>query len=489
MSDPGAPGAAERLHPYFLLSGLGGSLRGMAGGYAALGYLAATGRLQTALIGAAVLLVVMAAGLLLYWRRFEYRVGAQEIRIDSGIINRTHRSIPFDRVQDVDISQGPVARLLGIASVKFETGGSAGGNGEDGVLHAIALERAEDLRRLVRASRSAAETATQDPVEAAEQPPIYAMDGRRLLLGGVFNFSLALFGGLAGLTQTMGDVIGFDPLSRRFWRSTLNRGDPLARYIAAHAGAAAVAGVLVLVVIGIGTGIVRSFVRDYGFRLERAATGLRRRRGLITRTDVTLSVKRVQAAIIGSGPVRDRFGWRDLKLQSLARDEGGGGDHVVAPLANDDEVAAILAELEWRPVATDLEWAGVSRAYVWVFALGLSPLLLVAAVESFVSPWLGLAIVAVLAALVIGRWLAWRRTRYALDDDRLLVSSGWWRRRLVILPLARIQSSDIAENFLSRRFGTATLRLGVAGGSGFSAHMIPALPRETARALRRELLV
>lgn len=489
MAGEAAPGAAERLHPFFLLSGLAGSLRGMAGGYAALGYLAATGRTRTALIGAAVLLVLMAGGLLLYWRRFEFRVGAREIRIDSGILNRTHRSIPFDRVQDVDISQGPLARLLRIATVKFETGGSAGGNGDDGVLHAIALDRAEELRRLVRASRLADEPAAGDQDVPARQAAIFTMDGRRLLLAGLFNFSLALFGGLAGLTQSMGDVIGFDPLSRNFWRSTLSRGDPLARLIAANAAAAALAGIAVLVLIGLGSGVVRTVLRDYGFRLERAATGLRRRRGLLTRTDVTLAVRRVQAAIIGSGPVRDRFGWRDLRLQSLARDEGGGGDHLVAPLARDGEIAAILGELGWRPLPAEPGWQGVSRSYVLAFALALSPLLLLAAVQALVAPLIGLAIAAALPLLVAGRWLAWRRTRYALDDDRLLVASGWWRRRLVILPLARIQSSDIAESFVSRRFGTATLRLGVAGGSGFSAHVIPALPGETARALRRQLLV
>ena len=116
----------------------------MAGGYAVIGYLAVSGRMQTALIGAVLLILFMAAGLFLYWRRFEYRVGENEIRIDSGILNRTHRSIPFGRIQDVDITQGPVARLLGLARVKFETGGSAGE--EEGVLQAILLERAQELR-------------------------------------------------------------------------------------------------------------------------------------------------------------------------------------------------------------------------------------------------------------------------------------------------------------------------------------------------------
>src|SRR5919107_1911987 len=94
--------------------------------------------------GAAELFVFVAVWLLLYWRRFEFRVGPSEIRIDSGILSRTHRSIPFDRIQDVDISQGPVARLLDIAKVKFETGGSAGGGEDEGVLHAIPLARAQE---------------------------------------------------------------------------------------------------------------------------------------------------------------------------------------------------------------------------------------------------------------------------------------------------------------------------------------------------------
>ena len=59
----------------------------------------------------------------------------------------------------------------------------------------------------------------------------------------------------------------------------------------------------------------------------------------------------------------------------------------------------------------------------------------------------------------------------------------------MILPIARIQSIDLTENFVTRWFGTSTLSFGVAGGSGFSAHVIPALPRETARALREQLLV
>jgi putative membrane protein len=494
MSEPTSPddravGPPEHLHPLFLLSGLTRSLRSLGGAYALIAWLAFTRGLWVAVLAAFALLLFGLVGVVIYWSRFEFRVGEDEIRIDHGIVSRTHRSIPFDRIQDVDITQGPLQRLLGLAKVTFETGGgSAGRHAEEGALQTITLERAEQIRTLVRSRGLRAAVA---PAESAAQSvadePVYAMSFSRLLLAGVFNFSLAVLGVLFGLTQTVGDTAGFDPLSESFWRDMLSAGDPVARYAEEHRLAAAVAGALLLVLIGLATGIVRTIIREFGFRLDRSDVGLRRRRGLFTRTDVTLPVRRAQAVVVDTGPVRDRFGWRELKLQSLASDEQGKGNHVLAPLATDGEVNAILAQLGWRRLAVSAPWRRISLAYVSAFAIALSPLFLLASVQAlFVWP-LAVAYVAGLLAVIALRWLAWRRTAFALVGDRLLVRAGWWRRTITILPIARIQSIDLSENFITRWFGTASLRFGVAGG-GSGGHTIPANPRAEARELRDELL-
>lgn len=489
MADDRAVGPPQRLHPLFLVTGLGRSLRGLAGGYAAIGYLAVSGRLNFAIAGAVVMLVGLLVSVLIYWLRFEYRIGESEIRIDSGLVSRTHRSIPFDRIQDVDIAQGPLARLLGIARVKFETGGATQDGNDEGVLQAIPIDRAEEIRSLIRA-RSVRLSVGIEAVERAEAetPAIYAMPLRRVLLAGLFNFSLAIFAGLIGLTQTFGDVMGFDPLNRRFWQDLLSAGSPLADYILDHRIAAAGAGLFLLLAVGLATGIVRTLLREYGFRLDRTAAGLRRRRGLLTRTDVTLPARRAQAAILATGPVRDRFGWLEVRLQSLASDEGGKGDHVVAPLASGDEAAAILANLNWRPLPDGIAWNRVSPGHIAVLAIGLSPLLLAAVIQWFFLPSAGLALLGTYGLALAVRWLAWKRTAWSLDGDRLLVRRGWWRRRTVILPVDRIQSIDISETALHRRLGIANLAFGVAGGSGLSAHRLQALGDETARQLRRQLL-
>jgi putative membrane protein len=288
MSTVGVAGSApmlgppERLHPMFLLTGLGATVRGAWGMLAVLIWMASQGRWWLVALIAVGSLVVSIGGLLIQWLRLEYRVGEHEIRIDSGLFERNSRAIPFDRIQDVDIEQGPVQRLLGLAQVRFETGAAAGG-ANDGTLHTISLERAEALRKLVRANRTRV-SALAPAMPVTEGEPLFAMSNRRLIVAGLFNFSLAVLAGLFGLSQTVGDVAGFDPFSRRFWNQALALSAPLQAYFLAHQIVVVVAGAVVLLAIGSATGIVRTVLRDYGFRLDRVARALRRRRGLLTLT-------------------------------------------------------------------------------------------------------------------------------------------------------------------------------------------------------------
>ena len=501
-------GPPERLHPISILSSLGASIRGMWGLFAAGGYFAIQGNWDMALAAIAIWLVFSIGAAVIRWRKLEFRVGANEIRIDSGYLNRRHRSIPFDRVQDVTIEQGPLARALGLARVRFETGGGSSPveGGDEGALDAVPLGRAAEIRELVRARRGLAASAITEETEQAE--PIYAMDLRRVLLAGVFNFSLAIVGAIIGASQTFGDVIGFDPFSRAFWNAMLSASEPLQRFVLANQLVVAVAGSILLLLIGLGTGVARTLLRDYGFRLDRTETGLRRRRGLLTVTDVVLPARRAQAAVIASGPVRERFGWHELKLQSLAKELGGKDDHVVAPLANGDEVDGVLESIDWSAVGTQ-QWQRVSRAYVLGLLLALSPFLLLTgafallpvlvpfladpSIKTAIADGFGPALYLngipflALSLVVLFRFLAWRRYAFALDGDRLLVRSGWWRRRIRILPIRNVQSVDYLQSFIDRRLRTANLEIGVAGG-GLTGHGIKALPSKTARELREQLL-
>lgn len=485
LAEPAETAPAERLHPLYLLTGLGKVARNAWGLLAGGAILALRDQAGLAILLFAGFVLLSMISLLVRWLTFEYRVGGHEIRVDQGLLSRSSRAIPFDRVTDVDIEQGPLHRLFGLARLRIETGASGAAAAEEGVLEAVALSRAEAIREHVRARRRMASA----PVEIAEQgEPLFAMDPRRVATLGLFNFSLAVIAALFGASQTVGELIGFDPFSRVFWADLLARTGPLRDYVVAHRAVAIAGGTALLALIGIATGLARTWLREHGFRLDRTETGFRRRRGLLTLTDVTIPARRVQAAILATGPVRRAFGWFALKFQSLAMD-GKQGDHVVAPLARLDEVAAVQASLG-RPLAPadPAAWRPIARGHVVSAAAVLGPAILLALAAGLMFDPLNLIVAAGLGVALGARWLDWRRARYALADGHLFIDSGWWRQRRAIIPVARIQTIDLAESFWTRAFRFCRLRLGIAGGTILAGYSVDALGRAEAEGLRARLL-
>jgi len=424
----------------------------------------------------------------LAWLRTHYHIGDDDIRIERGIISRTTRSIPYDRIQDVSIEQKPLARLMGLGEVKFETGG---GEGEDAKLSFVSVEEAERLRETIRARKtdSAPTVGGSNTIAETDSLPVFTMPLQRLLTLGVYSFSLVIFAILGGLAQQFDFLLPGDVWDVRRWIGMAEENGVDIRHIdrTVQIGGA-VAALAALVGIGVATGIVRTVVRDYGFRLDRTAKGFRRRRGLLTLTDVVMPVARVQTAVIETGPIRVRSGWHALKFVSLAQESKEEGDHMVAPLATLDEIAPIMAVAGIDPPAADsLFRRGPLR---WWFGgiILLALAMAIATVATITFPgapfrhagWM-LAVPLIFLPMV---WLQWRHSGWLVDDRQLYARENWWNRRLTIAPQVRVQSTKISQGPIARLFGLVTLHFGIAGGT----LRFVALRPDEARAIRDQVM-
>lgn len=424
----------------------------------------------------------------LAWLRTHYHIGDDDIRIERGIISRTTRSIPYDRIQDVSIEQKPLARLMGLGEVKFETGG---GEGEDAKLSFVSVGEAERLRETIRARKtdSAPTVGGSNTIAETDSLPVFTMPLQRLLTLGVYSFSLVIFAILGGLAQQFDFLLPGDVWDVRRWIGMAEENGVDIRHIdrTVQIGGA-VAALAALVGIGVATGIVRTVVRDYGFRLDRTAKGFRRRRGLLTLTDVVMPVARVQTAVIETGPIRVRSGWHALKFVSLAQESKEEGDHMVAPLATLDEIAPIMAVAAIDPPAADsLFRRGPLR---WWFGgiILLALAMAIATVATITFPgapfrhagWM-LAVPLIFLPMA---WLQWRHSGWLVDDRQLYARENWWNRRLTIAPQVRVQSTKISQGPIARLFGLVTLHFGIAGGT----LRFVALRPDEARAIRDQVM-
>jgi uncharacterized protein len=58
------------------------------------------------------------------WRAWAYREGEDELDIRHGRLVRVRTVVPFARVQHIDVSEGPVERNLGLATLILHTAGT-----------------------------------------------------------------------------------------------------------------------------------------------------------------------------------------------------------------------------------------------------------------------------------------------------------------------------------------------------------------------------
>jgi putative membrane protein len=417
----------------------------------------------------------------LAWSRFRYGVGEQEIVIERGILNRTRRVIPFDRVQDVDIERALLARIFGLAKVNIETG--AGGK-DEGSLDSVTIAEAARLREAVRAFRRGEAPPSEEAEEASAIPGgriLFEMSVSRVLLFGLFNFSLIYIAGLFALLQTFDSLLPFDIYDPARWVGLV--GD----YLPQRFTIGAIAAVMFLaILLGIFAGIARTMAQDFGFRLSREGDRFRRERGLFTRTEAVIARKRVQLAQVRTGPIRRWFGWFGLSFQTLGAGTDASGNQPAAPFARREEIEQLLSEVDRFRLPSPSELILVSRRHI---VRSLAPLLLpLLAILAASFRWPAALLLLATLPLLAGVALLQRRFhRYGLVEDLLFVQRHVWAQRLWVVPLGNVQAMSISRSWLQRRLGLSTLSLDTAGAPALYYPRIVDIRDATARVLQADI--
>jgi membrane protein YdbS with pleckstrin-like domain len=86
------------------------------------------------------------------YKNWKYELTKDSLKIEKGVIVKKYKSIPYERIQNVDITRGVLARIIGFSTVDIQTAGysvynSQGGAGmSEGHLPAVSIDQAEKIR-------------------------------------------------------------------------------------------------------------------------------------------------------------------------------------------------------------------------------------------------------------------------------------------------------------------------------------------------------
>lgn len=99
----------------------------------------------------------------LSYNAYKFELAEEAFKKEHGVIWKRYVSIPYERIQNIDIHRGIIARILGLSDLMIQTAGYSGisysrygsiGRDPEGRLPALSKERAEEIREeLIRRAK------------------------------------------------------------------------------------------------------------------------------------------------------------------------------------------------------------------------------------------------------------------------------------------------------------------------------------------------
>ncbi|MFI8633312.1 PH domain-containing protein [Microbacterium sp. NPDC077663] len=386
-----------------------------------------------AIIVVVVGLIVLLALFWTAWRFHTFRITGDEVEVRSGVLFRTHRRAPLDRVQGVNLTRPALARLVGLAKLEVVGAGLDANVKLEYLSTADAETVRGDILRLASGHRTkdaaARQAASGAPLtsrvtagiseiidgvdeDGAEPESIVRVPMSRLILAGLLSgstiwFVLIVVAALVGLA--------LQPV-----------------WIIPALGASVPAA------IGFGAYAVRQFIKTIRYSIAPSSAGVRVTFGLLTTVTETLPAGRVHAVDVRQPLLWRWGGWYRIRVNKLSGRSAG------------DASAAQMGDV--LPIGTQADVERVLR--LLLPSLPVDAGLLDAGLH---GPREGDGYVTSPARARVIDPLTWRRNGILLLPQAVLMRTGRLWPKLTILPLARLQSVRISQGPLARRLGLATI--------------------------------
>ncbi|MGY1805124.1 PH domain-containing protein [Blastococcus sp. SYSU D00922] len=401
------------------------------------------------LVVAVTLLSLLTA--LLSWWRFTYADGPTSVVVTRGLLSRSVRTVPNDRIRGVEVEAGPLHRLFGLVRVRIDAAAGAADKDEELLVDGVSRAEGDRLRAAVLTHRSAP---VVEQAEAESEEVVARFDNRWLLyaplVGSYLAVPFAAVGALFRLAQE---------LPERF------RPDLDGVHVSGVQVLLVVLGAgLVVLVVG---SVIGAAVVNWGFRLTRRGGSLVAARGLVTTRHTELEIDRIRGWTLSEG-----LGMRWVRAARSGALVTGLGDAArrgqLLPLGPREEARALGVRLVPDPgPLVPHPPAARRRRIVRALIAGL----VVTAAGAVVTPllgwwWLlaaGLVLLVFGIPMGLGRYAA---LGHAAGESSFAVRGGWLVREEAVIQRRAVVGWEVRQSPFQRRAGLATVTACVGAGRG-----------------------
>ncbi|MES2653593.1 MAG: PH domain-containing protein [Bacteroidota bacterium] len=267
-------------------------------------------------IGIAVLTLIALVFSYLSYRKFTFYLDStkQEFIINKGIFNRTLLTIQLDKIQQVNINQSFLQKIIGVFSLKIDT---PGGDSNEVSINAIDEKIAYSLKEhLLNGQKIELKDSIEEEITLQEQAPFLKLDvGTLFKVGLTSNYGsslLVLTGFIYAIFHNAKDLLRAFDTDNGQVEAAIKTGVSLFSV-----------GILVALFLGIllVINIVRTFITYFDFKVSKHKLSLLLSSGLLAKKNTLLNPKKVQTTTYSQNYFQKKFNLINFSLKQAASGE------------------------------------------------------------------------------------------------------------------------------------------------------------------------
>ncbi|OOG77567.1 PH domain-containing protein [Flavobacterium sp. A45] len=392
-----------------------------------------------------------------------------EFIITEGIFNKTKTAIQLYKIQQVNINQSLIQRLVGVYELAVDTAGS---NKKEGNIKAISHELALDLKsRLLENEKTdhidkainSDELLNQELIEA-ETPFIKISFLSLLKIGITSNYVRSFFVLLAFFISL------FDHIKQITGRDVLHD-ENIENYVDKSQVATAF---LILFIIFFLTVIIINLVRTiftyFDYKIARQKGSLLLSYGLLNTKSTIIKPEKVQIISITQNFFQKRMNVLQLKIkQATGGDEEGKKQLIEIPGCNQTEKDAILKllfqKIPEKGFMLKPNFRKLGFSIFLTIGLPLIGFFFLRSVVIVQLPLIDYFVLLFVIFIGIVQFFIFKNNRLYINDDFIILQGGAWDVTNKIIMPSKIQAITTSQLFWHKNINIGSLTLHTAGGN------------------------
>ncbi len=410
-------------------------------------------------IGATIIFNLAFAYSILYFWRFVFYIDpkTEEFVLQKGVLNSKTISLPFHKIQQVNLKRNLVQRLIGVYSVLIDTAGSKEKEVE---IKALSRIKAEQLAELLISYSRLEENIKEVEIEGkAAVDWHFSLNTFQLLkLGLISNYIRGLLL-LITFYITLKDQFFLNKFIPPEFMMEPSLDSPLSVWK-----------IILLLLAIITVTVADTFIKYYGLRLKKSNSGLQIEMGLRKNKKVSLKAKRVQTIEILNNPFQQKLDLQKVKFFLASSPNDPEKSIITIPGISQELLSKVLGYMHVNPIKKQVTQIIPNKLLIFKkISVGFLPLLLIPIISKFYHLDLSLKwmiiIISIYSVILFGyQLLSYRSLRLSFSEDFILKNSGVWKKKQQYLEIWKLQAVSMSQPLWYRKKNLVNLIFHSAGG-------------------------